>query len=221
MRLTCAIPSSVTSTFKLLETAANRLQVASLQEDADTAEFLFQKMDVEAASFEKENALKRASKLIKAELENRSVLCKVYRFQQDGIFGGYTMSLSALSENGKAVGSAFLHLRPSGPVSAISASLFYKSPYKTKQYTSYSPEKLWAALANLGYDKPNVDLRQKDLSSFIEREDIHGTAKCIDLKEGASFEIADRIRKTLARAYARTKVVESNSRYTVIADKPK
>lgn len=226
MRLTNSVSSS-TSTFKLIETALNRLHVASVSEadgSSDTASFLLRRMDVEAAGLETDTLLRATSRHLKAELENRGVQCTAYRFHKGGEFGGYTLCLRGLLENDKPIGAAYVHTRRDGVGVVASTSLFYTSPYKARKWVAISKgsvDGVWRTLDMLGYEKPTANLLELDVTAFIAREDVHASAKCVDLKVGASLEIAERIRRTLKRTYRTAEVVEHNNRYSVIAKHPK
>jgi hypothetical protein len=152
------------------------------------------------------------------------VRCSVYRFHEGQSFGGYTFVLSNLLENDQAIGTAYVHLVADEDQFRVAASLLYKSPLKVKK-AALLPQtnvaRVWDVLSHLGYDKPTSNILELDIQSFVEREDEIGASKCVDLREGASFAIADRIRKTLARDYQTARVMESNNRYTVIATEPK
>ena len=225
MRLTPSLSSNST-TFKLIEAAANRLQIASseMSDDAiDTATFLLRKMDAEAASLERDIDFSRQAKNLKSEIENKGVRCTVYRFHNDGQFGGYTFCLSGLTECGQQIGEAYVHLIDDGNRYCVNASLKYRSPYKLKK-TFVLPKtnlaKIWDFIETLGYEKPKVNLLELNIESFVEHEENLGSSKCIDLKHGASYQIAEKIRKQLAKKFKSTKVIEANDRYTVIASKP-
>jgi hypothetical protein len=226
MRLTTST-SKNGSTFKLIEAAVNRLHVASLevdQDSEDTAEFLFRKMDVEAGLLETDLTFRNVCRHLRTELENRGVQCSVHRFHNNSDFGGYTLCLSGLMEQDQPVGKAYVHLIKHEGAVCASPSLFYKSPYKVRNLTPVTKgdvSRVWEILSNLGFDKPKQQGVDLNINAYIERQENHGSSKCIDLKANASFEIAERIRKTMSRKYAKTKVVESNNRYTVIGSSPK
>lgn len=219
---TCKSEASI---FKMIEASLNKLTIASLNDKEETSSFLLKRMDIEAASFERNLEFKNLASLLRDELESKNVTCKVYRFQKDNKFGGYTFCLSNLLEDGEALGKAYLHLVNDSNFQ-VSASLKYFSPYSKKvSFTDINKNEkhqIWLVLGNLGYEKPKSKPSIKiKIESYIQKEEQVGTSKCIDLKSGTTMEIAKKVMKRYKSKFKDGKIIESTNKITILLKNPK
>lgn len=237
------VADRVTTTFarqRVIEQLHNRFITASSEKESDlysTVLHLLKVSDAEAKPYERNTMLKDMARRLSLAFERSGALVDVYRFREktkNGILYGYTMLLDQLSESLNEKGRAVLHLLKSEEGQIwLSVGLKYIQPVQSHLKPVNSHNLLVVTekqLHKLGFQVQLKNQRRTGKTrEFIERDTAIKTdskepvtpLRFIDLKPGATQEMATTLEQQLKVLYARVSIIKRRGRYTVAASKPK
>lgn len=221
-----ATPNSEDEKFETIEKVANQVVTPGIDqiEQQKTLSLLWRSCDIEAEVYEVDEKLTSIKTLLEVSYDNSKIKYQTYRFKVSDMFG-YLFILYNIPEDDDEEGQAYQHIAIDEDGNYVfNSAIRYTSPLNVV-WTKFKPteksiSRLLKSLDDLGYEIDKIETSaSKDtrLSSWILHDDKVGNNRLIDLRVGATLDIAHKVESKLVKKYSNVSISKQEERYTIIA----